>query len=157
MDSRTPQVYYEGDYIRNLESELSRASKLKCSTCGLKGAGLGCFMKSCRRSYHVPCAIKTSDCRWDFVSLSIYLNIRYIVSCNYDYPKCSLLSDFFFCLQDDFLMMCPVHKAVKFPSERSKFRKAAVHKAEPVAAPKYSLNLVTVFLVNTLPAIKMFD
>ncbi|KAL8106702.1 BRCA1-associated RING domain protein 1 [Apium graveolens] len=98
----TPQVYYEGDYIRNLESELARASKLKCSMCGLKGAGLGCFMKSCRRSYHVPCAIKTSDCRWDF---------------------------------DDFLMTCPVHKSVKFPSERSKFRKEVIHKAEPVAAP----------------------
>lgn len=46
-------------------------------------------------------------------------------------------------------MTCPVHKAVKFPSERSKFRKAAIHKAEPVAAPMYSLNLVTLFLITS--------
>ncbi|WOG85904.1 hypothetical protein DCAR_0105097 [Daucus carota subsp. sativus] len=98
----TPQVYYEGDYIRNLESELARSSKLKCTACGLKGAGLGCFQKSCRRSYHAPCAIKISGCRWDF---------------------------------DDYLMTCPVHKTVKFPGERSKFRKSAIHKAESIAAP----------------------
>lgn len=52
----------------NLESELARASKLKCSGCGLKGAALGCFAKSCRRSYHVPCALEVLGCRWDCVS-----------------------------------------------------------------------------------------
>ncbi|KAL3655024.1 hypothetical protein CASFOL_000810 [Castilleja foliolosa] len=86
----TPQVYYVGETIKNLESELDRASKLKCSRCGLKGAALGCFSKSCRRSYHVPCAVEIPDCRWDC---------------------------------DDFLMLCPAHKSVKFPSEKSKTRK----------------------------------
>ncbi|KAL3647708.1 hypothetical protein CASFOL_008676 [Castilleja foliolosa] len=86
----TPQVYFVGETIKNLESELARASKLKCSRCGLKGAALGCFAKSCRRSYHVPCAVEIPGCRWDC---------------------------------DDFVMLCPAHKSVRFPSEKSKTRK----------------------------------
>ncbi|CAN8295721.1 unnamed protein product [Cochlearia groenlandica] len=60
-----PQVYYEGDTVKNLKPELARGMKIKCTKCGLKGAALGCFVKSCRRSYHVPCARETSKCRWD--------------------------------------------------------------------------------------------
>ncbi|KAJ0966527.1 hypothetical protein J5N97_023444 [Dioscorea zingiberensis] len=60
-----PQVYYVGNKIVNLEAEISRASKLKCSKCGQKGAALGCFLNKCRRSYHVPCAVQVQDCRWD--------------------------------------------------------------------------------------------
>lgn len=86
----TPQVYFVDDIIMNLESELVRASKLKCSSCGLKGAALGCFAKSCRRTYHVPCAVDIPDCRWDC---------------------------------DNFLMLCPNHKSIKFPSEKSNSRK----------------------------------
>ncbi|XP_057798173.1 BRCA1-associated RING domain protein 1 [Salvia miltiorrhiza] len=85
-----PQVYFVDDTIVNLESEIARASKLKCSGCGLKGAALGCFVKSCRRSYHVPCAVEVPDCRWD----------------------CG-----------EFLMLCPTHKSIKFPSEKSNSRK----------------------------------
>ncbi|XP_026402588.1 BRCA1-associated RING domain protein 1-like [Papaver somniferum] len=51
-----PQVYYVGDTVKNLELELARGSKLKCSCCGLKGAALSCFIRSCRNTYHVPCA-----------------------------------------------------------------------------------------------------
>ncbi|CAI9107576.1 OLC1v1006960C1 [Oldenlandia corymbosa var. corymbosa] len=61
----TPMVYYAGDIIKNLESELGRSAKLKCSSCGKKGAALGCFEKSCRRTYHVPCAFDIQECRWD--------------------------------------------------------------------------------------------
>ncbi|KAL0435559.1 UNVERIFIED_CONTAM: BRCA1-associated RING domain protein 1 [Sesamum radiatum] len=86
----SPQVYFVGETIKNLEAELVRSSKLKCSSCGLKGAALGCFAKSCRRSYHVPCALEIPECRWDC---------------------------------DDFLMLCPTHKTIKFPSERSSSRK----------------------------------
>ncbi|KAI3921166.1 hypothetical protein MKX01_036145 [Papaver californicum] len=60
-----PQVYYVGETVKNLELELARGSKLKCSCCGLKGAALGCFIRSCRNTYHVPCAFATSGCRWD--------------------------------------------------------------------------------------------
>ncbi|XP_039003713.1 BRCA1-associated RING domain protein 1-like [Hibiscus syriacus] len=60
-----PQVYYVGDSIKNLKAELARGAKLKCNRCGLKGAALGCYVKSCRRSYHFPCAKEIPKCRWD--------------------------------------------------------------------------------------------
>ncbi|PHU13450.1 hypothetical protein BC332_14655 [Capsicum chinense] len=97
-----PQVYYDGDIIKNLEAELARAAKLKCSVCGLKGAALGCLVKSCRRSYHRPCAFELQDCRWDC---------------------------------DNFVMLCPSHKSVKFPSEKPKSRKRTSTEACPEPAP----------------------
>ncbi|KAL6652401.1 hypothetical protein ACP70R_011326 [Stipagrostis hirtigluma subsp. patula] len=60
-----PQAFFTGDIANNLEPELARASKIKCSVCGLKGAALGCLVKSCRKSYHIPCAHEISGCRWD--------------------------------------------------------------------------------------------
>ncbi|KAF8086699.1 hypothetical protein N665_0615s0046 [Sinapis alba] len=60
-----PQVYFEGETVRNLKAELARGLKMKCIKCSLKGAALGCYVKSCRRSYHVPCAREMSKCRWD--------------------------------------------------------------------------------------------
>eukprot|EP00256_Glycine_max_P045334 XP_006597513.2 protein BREAST CANCER SUSCEPTIBILITY 1 homolog isoform X1 [Glycine max] len=60
-----PNVYFDGDNAINLEAEISRSRRIKCSFCGLKGAALGCYEKSCRRSFHVPCANWTSQCRWD--------------------------------------------------------------------------------------------
>ncbi|XP_060970693.1 BRCA1-associated RING domain protein 1 [Cannabis sativa] len=60
-----PQVFYEDDTAKNLKEEVARGAKLKCSACGKKGAALGCFVKSCRRSYHVPCAMKILKCRWN--------------------------------------------------------------------------------------------
>nr|XP_043633946.1 BRCA1-associated RING domain protein 1 [Erigeron canadensis] len=64
--SWAPQIYFnKSGLIKNLESEVARANKLKCASCGKKGAVLGCFMKSCQRSYHVPCAYHVEDCRWD--------------------------------------------------------------------------------------------
>lgn len=61
----SPRVYFTNGVIKNLKSELVRASKLKCHSCGLKGAALGCFLKSCNRTYHVPCAVETPGCRWE--------------------------------------------------------------------------------------------
>ncbi|KAK4366050.1 hypothetical protein RND71_013930 [Anisodus tanguticus] len=98
----TPQVYYVGDIIQNLDTEVARAAKLKCSSCGMKGAALGCYVKSCRRSYHVPCAFEIQDCRWDM---------------------------------DDFVMLCPIHKSVKFPSEKSKSRKHVRREVHPETYP----------------------
>ncbi|PON34766.1 BRCA1-associated [Parasponia andersonii] len=61
-----PQVYYIDDMVKNLKQEVARGAKLKCSACGLKGAALGCYVRSCRRSYHVPCAMGISKCRWNY-------------------------------------------------------------------------------------------
>lgn len=47
---------------------MARGSKLKCSKCGLKGAALGCYLRSCQKSYHVPCALEIDECRWDMVN-----------------------------------------------------------------------------------------
>ncbi|KAL9404001.1 hypothetical protein Peur_000973 [Populus x canadensis] len=60
-----PNVYFEGDNAINLEAELARSRRIKCCCCGLKGAALGCYEKSCRKSFHVPCAKLTHQCRWD--------------------------------------------------------------------------------------------
>ncbi|PKA52113.1 Protein breast cancer susceptibility 1-like [Apostasia shenzhenica] len=60
-----PQVYFSGETVMNLEAELSRSSKIKCGSCGLKGAALGCYVQSCRKSFHVPCAYEILECRWD--------------------------------------------------------------------------------------------
>ncbi|WVZ06883.1 hypothetical protein V8G54_020229 [Vigna mungo] len=63
--TRAPQVYFVDEVVKNLKAELARGAKLKCSKCNLKGAALGCYVKSCRRTYHVPCALDIPACRWD--------------------------------------------------------------------------------------------
>ncbi|XP_050369496.1 protein BREAST CANCER SUSCEPTIBILITY 1 homolog [Argentina anserina] len=60
-----PNVYFEDDIAMNLEVELTRSRRIKCCCCGTKGASLGCFEKSCRKSFHVSCAKMTPECRWD--------------------------------------------------------------------------------------------
>ncbi|GAB2241525.1 hypothetical protein Droror1_Dr00018300 [Drosera rotundifolia] len=60
-----PNVYFEGDVAVNLKAELARSRRIKCCLCGVKGAALGCFQNSCRKSFHVPCAKMVSQCRWD--------------------------------------------------------------------------------------------
>uniref|UniRef100_A0A6N2M7L3 PHD-type domain-containing protein n=1 Tax=Salix viminalis TaxID=40686 RepID=A0A6N2M7L3_SALVM len=67
-----PNVYFEDDNAINLEAELARSRRIKCCCCGLKGAALGCYEKSCRKSFHVPCAKKT---------LSSYALFMLLVSC----------------------------------------------------------------------------
>ncbi|GLT42276.1 hypothetical protein SLA2020_162870 [Shorea laevis] len=44
-------------------------SKLKGSQCRLKGAALGYYVKSSKRSYHVPSAKEIPKCHWDFDEL----------------------------------------------------------------------------------------
>ncbi|XP_073063557.1 BRCA1-associated RING domain protein 1-like isoform X1 [Primulina eburnea] len=104
-----PKVYYVGETIKNLDSELARAAKLKCSSCGVKGAALGCLARSCCRSYHIPCAAKIPDCRWDC---------------------------------DDFLMLCPAHKYIKFPSEKSNSRKR--NQTQSFSTPLYARSLPSI-------------
>ncbi|XP_010275915.1 PREDICTED: protein BREAST CANCER SUSCEPTIBILITY 1 homolog [Nelumbo nucifera] len=60
-----PNIYFEDDTAINLEAELARSRRIKCCCCGIKGAALGCYEKSCRKSFHVPCAKLVQQCRWD--------------------------------------------------------------------------------------------
>nr|CAB3464894.1 unnamed protein product [Digitaria exilis] len=62
---RAPRVWFNGDIYINLESEIRRASRLRCKRCGLRGAALGCFDKDCRKTFHVPCALQITECHWD--------------------------------------------------------------------------------------------
>lgn len=57
----SPRVFVstkEPDKLQNVLSELKRASTIRCGGCGKRGASLGCWVKSCKRSYHLDCAIK---------------------------------------------------------------------------------------------------
>ncbi|KMZ69403.1 hypothetical protein ZOSMA_215G00380 [Zostera marina] len=63
-----PRVFIDDDgIVQNLETEIFRASRTKCSMCRKKGASLGCYEKKCLKSYHIPCALKLPNCRWDSV------------------------------------------------------------------------------------------
>lgn len=61
-----PNVFFQDDDAINLEAELARSRKIKCGLCGTRGAALGCFQKSCRKSFHVTCAKMTPNFRWDY-------------------------------------------------------------------------------------------
>lgn len=63
-------MYFDDGKAINLDAELARSRRITCSCCGIKGAALGCFEKSCRKSFHVTCAKLMPECRWDNVSNS---------------------------------------------------------------------------------------
>lgn len=87
LSFRAPQVYFEDDTAKNLESEILRASKIKCTKCRRKGAALGCYSKSCRKSFHPRCAVDVPGCKWDdvrslFISY-VLVDILFIYLFNY--------------------------------------------------------------------------
>uniref|UniRef100_A0A0E0PPV2 RING-type E3 ubiquitin transferase BRCA1 n=1 Tax=Oryza rufipogon TaxID=4529 RepID=A0A0E0PPV2_ORYRU len=85
-----PDVYFEDDSAFNLTTELARSRRIKCACCGIKGAALGCFEMSCRRSFHFTCAKLIPECRWD---------------------------------NENFVMLCPLHRSTKLPNENSEQQK----------------------------------
>jgi hypothetical protein len=92
--ARTPKVLFdfERNIVEGLESEIRRASRLRCGRCGLRGAALGCYYDGCKKSFHVPCAIQITDCRWDFVSFfCLWSNGLYFIHNLRDVLKCFLL------------------------------------------------------------------
>ncbi|MFS7949204.1 putative chromatin regulator PHD family [Helianthus anomalus] len=91
----TGRIYLHKGTVKNLESEVARASKLKCTSCGKKGAVLGCYVKSCQRTYHVPHAYDIPDCRWDYVGKYLCtrasFGIDFLISTNMN--RCTTLQD----------------------------------------------------------------
>ncbi|KAI4324592.1 hypothetical protein MLD38_030066 [Melastoma candidum] len=83
-----PQAYFVGETVKNLEKELCRGSKLKCCKCGLKGAALGCYAQSCRRTYHLPCAEKESNCRWDYENFCVLCPVHTSLKLPNEKSKC---------------------------------------------------------------------
>ncbi|XP_057763935.1 protein BREAST CANCER SUSCEPTIBILITY 1 homolog [Salvia miltiorrhiza] len=82
-----PNVYFEDDTAVNLENELSRSRRIRCCCCGIKGAALGCYEKSCRKSFHVPCARLTPECRWDSENFVILCPIHKSSQLPIDMPQ----------------------------------------------------------------------
>ena len=42
--------------MQNVPAAVRRGRKLKCPHCNQNGATLGCFHRSCRKSFHLQCA-----------------------------------------------------------------------------------------------------
>lgn len=42
--------------LAGVKDAIRRGRMLRCRICGLKGATLGCLKRTCRSSYHLPCA-----------------------------------------------------------------------------------------------------
>ncbi|KAJ8901478.1 hypothetical protein NDN08_007324 [Rhodosorus marinus] len=58
-----PEVYTDGHgNFRMVYEVYNRGRKLVCATCGVKGATIGCYVESCRKSYHFAC-LKKGSCR----------------------------------------------------------------------------------------------
>ena len=96
----------------NLESEIRRASRLRCRRCGLLGAALGCYDNDCKRSFHVPCALQIG-CRWDVVS-SVAVDPMVCIFYNF----CDVLTCLFFTWQDERHVLCPEHVSKTLPCDK---------------------------------------
>ncbi|XP_053138790.1 G2/M phase-specific E3 ubiquitin-protein ligase isoform X2 [Hemicordylus capensis] len=46
---------FYGFLPEDIQKEINRAAKLKCTVCKKKGASVGCVISRCKRSYHFPC------------------------------------------------------------------------------------------------------
>ncbi|KAL4438028.1 hypothetical protein ABPG77_004249 [Micractinium sp. CCAP 211/92] len=52
--------------------EVRRGYSLKCSCCRRRGAAMGCDLSSCRRTYHLPCAMLEKHSRFASDSWQLY-------------------------------------------------------------------------------------
>jgi hypothetical protein len=73
----SPRVWFTGKVWKNVFKEIMRSRLTTCIECRLRGATIGCFNTKCKRSYHLPCAIKNG-----------YTYTRYHTSSNFYCPVC---------------------------------------------------------------------
>ena len=52
----SPEVFQDGDRLRNVMAAVRRGRQLSCSVCGQKGATVGCRLDWCPKTYHLHCA-----------------------------------------------------------------------------------------------------
>mmetsp|Transcript_7037 Transcript_7037/g.13139 ORF Transcript_7037/g.13139 Transcript_7037/m.13139 type:complete len:931 (-) Transcript_7037:100-2892(-) len=52
----SPLVYTKNERLVNVKSEIKRGNRLKCTVCNKPGASIGCSVKSCKKTFHFPCA-----------------------------------------------------------------------------------------------------
>ncbi|KAJ6641254.1 G2/M phase-specific E3 ubiquitin-protein ligase [Pseudolycoriella hygida] len=50
---------------KDIKSDIRRTIKLRCYYCKGRSATIGCCVRSCRRSFHLPCGLK-NDCQFEF-------------------------------------------------------------------------------------------
>ncbi len=50
----------DGELV-GVKDAIRRGRMLKCKVCGEKGATLGCFLRTCRCSFHLPCARRNKN------------------------------------------------------------------------------------------------
>jgi superfamily II DNA/RNA helicase len=56
----SPEVYVEPDgLIMNLDKAVKRGRQLRCSSCRVTGATIGCVVDKCKCNYHLRCAIES--------------------------------------------------------------------------------------------------
>lgn len=60
----SPEVTQQGGVWYNVAAAARRGKKLACAGCKQKGATIGCNVRSCKKSYHVACAMRYT--RWSF-------------------------------------------------------------------------------------------
>lgn len=70
----SPDVYLDMDNrLKNIGKEIKRARKCLCNYCGTSGAGLGCLVKNCRKTYHFKCSLQEDlDCLLDCKAFTLY-------------------------------------------------------------------------------------
>ena len=49
------------DQLHCVADAVRRGRMLRCKVCGEKGATMGCVLKTCKKSFHLPCA-RASGC-----------------------------------------------------------------------------------------------
>ncbi|XP_020644109.3 G2/M phase-specific E3 ubiquitin-protein ligase [Pogona vitticeps] len=49
---------FYGFLPEDIQKEVNRAARLKCTICKKKGASIGCVVSKCKRSYHFPCGVE---------------------------------------------------------------------------------------------------
>ncbi|KAJ1528085.1 hypothetical protein ONE63_008002 [Megalurothrips usitatus] len=48
----------QGFFPKDIQKEIRRGSRLKCSYCRRTGATIGCNVKTCKKTFHLPCGLK---------------------------------------------------------------------------------------------------
>ena len=76
-------------FLKNdIEKEVSRGRKLSCVTCKATGATVGCCNKSCKKTYHFTCGVKSRMMNQYFGAFNSYClkhqPVQTIVMDNYD-------------------------------------------------------------------------
>ncbi|XP_061486138.1 G2/M phase-specific E3 ubiquitin-protein ligase-like [Rhineura floridana] len=49
---------FYGFLPEDIQKEINRAARLKCTVCKKKGASVGCVASRCKQSYHFPCGVE---------------------------------------------------------------------------------------------------